>query len=307
METNNTPTEQKTLLFSYAHEVLNGTRIEQRWHEIHLRYEPRHFRLNEWAHVEELLHKSPLWAQVALGLRDVEKIKDNENWDAATDPIGRWSPVRFGEYRDILVNFLSCFATPETRPALTGLRLAEESSREECALLAQRVTSVLNAYYEEHEPQLREAFDYKGATYVIRYDEQLYGKFLTWGEATEALQMQEAYESSERDAQAFEQRSAHVVAAFARKVVRKDKKTGAFAAEKKPTTLEGWQQHIEQRRQHFADLPMDIVMDVGFFLTVSYVKQSPTLSMGLHLNNFLNVFNTHVKAAKKTAVAAASK
>jgi len=303
----NGSTEGNTLLFAFAQEVLDvqAGRTRTQWHYVQLRYKPQDFTLRDWADVEQLLGSAPLWAKVALGVRSVGSIKPAEDWDAATDPAGRWQPARFTEYRDFLAQLLECFATTKTRPLLRGLRIAEDSSFEECELLADHCAAVLAAFYKAHEPQMRNAFAYRGEQYVIQYDEQLYGKFLTWGEATEALQIQEQYAGTaqeERTAEVFMQTSAHIVAAFARRVVRTDKKTGAFVCERKPQSLEAWGEHLAQRRTLFEDLPMDVVLDVGFFLTVSYIKQKPTLSTAWHLQNTLAAFNKKVAQVKAAAV-----
>lgn len=292
------PAEKETMPvmpFGYQVKVLDEetgrTKTVHRY--IDLRYRPQDFTLYEWAEIEGATNTCPPYIAVALGLRTKGDFTEDE-YNPATDTIMNWTAARFGEYRDFLLRILRTTATKETRRNIKDLQTTGDSSFEECELLVPRVRAILNMNCALRKEQMREHFTHKGRRFVVPYDNQLYGNLLTWGEATEALESNNDYRNPKkvRDASAYRTNSAYIIAAMTREVLDYNNSTGTYKEEERPTSVQAWQAHIRERMAFFADLPMDIVHNVCFFLQVSFKSYNPTHYTALLLQNSLPAYAT---------------
>lgn len=275
------------LHFSIGVTVINKAtnRIEEQAIELRFYSQANEITVQELSSLEVYSHNLPLWAKVALGLKAIEKI----------DPLDiepnlyrkNWTLQQIAEYANILIDVLHIFAADENTIAhLRNLQKKAINDYADVAELEKIVVAVYNGIYS-YEASEREYFEHKGREFIIPYNAEIIGKALTWGEASEALQSDYMTNKPNEEGKFIKElalnNSLTIVSALCREVATND--DGTFTEIKPPTKGEEWEQYLVERKAFFSNLPADVVMDIGFFLTNSFIRSEVTISTALLLSN----------------------
>jgi hypothetical protein len=239
--------------------------------------------LSVYADFETQAHNLPLWAKVRLGFKDIEKIRPEKRTPDLYP--ANWEATRWREYAYLLLPMLAVLHTGDAA-IMRSLQGFEYNYAADVRQLENWFIAVYSALHDR-EPQAVEYFTHKGKKYRVPADAQTAREYLTWGEASAALQSDWAHHKLSKDGEIPEgemhRNSLSIVAALAREV-RMDKTTGiaqTIAPNKDPKKAEA---AYLKRAQAFVDLPACVAIDVGFFLTTSIMRSNVMLSLALPLS-----------------------
>lgn len=161
---------------------------------------------------------------------------------------------------------LELFSGKDLSRALAGIS-AQPNAQNGIVAMYTGVVSLVAGY----EPKERESFEWKGATYVLPETiQQSFGQMLVGGnlsvmEATDALDIEHVFGQKNADGTpAIEDAKYHNDIALVASICRKVKQDETL--EMPPMDFIQRRQWFDRRLELFADLPMDIALDVAFFL-----------------------------------------
>lgn len=239
--------------------------------------------MQKWAQFETILTNLPLYAKVHLGLKKLEDIPIHKR-----ESVTKWTPEKANTYAQNLLDLLACFAKPESANFILSLKQLEYNELGDVSHLHRTFCGVYNCYKDSYTPTEKRGFIHKGKHFVIPYDDALIGNMLNWGEATEALQSLN-YIKKDKGLQpknGLIMHSLRLLASICRET-RKINSSGVFKAITPPSKTEDWEAYLQKREDFFADLPCNVMLDVGFFLTNSLKQSLNTDFSGLLLNSQL--------------------
>ncbi len=133
---------------------------------------------------------------------------------------------------------------------------------------------VIELLVTSYTPQERSCFEWKGETYYLpetirqSFGQVLEGGNLTVGEAADALQLEQIFSATNPDGSPVIQNAKyHNDIALVATLCRRLNPDGTV--EVPPLDFIARRKHFDDRLELFSDLPMDIAIDVAFFLTGS--------------------------------------
>lgn len=276
---------ENDLLFFFDAQVMpeKSGRVELRKFELSFCVDLTCLPLSAYCLFEETAYNLPLWAKIRLGLKSIEKIPPSKRTDDLYP--ANWDAARWREYAKLLLSMLGAVYTG-TPALLHTLRAYEYTYAADVRFIENIFVDVYTALHSR-EPQEVEYFNHKGKTYHVPADPNSAREYLTWLEASTALQSDWVHSKNLAGKKAphgeILRNSSTIVAALARDV-RVDPKTGiaqTLPPSKDPKKAEA---DFARRVAAFQDLPASIAVDVGFFLTVSIHSSSLILSLALPLS-----------------------
>jgi hypothetical protein len=239
--------------------------------------------LGKWAAFETILSNLPLFAKVHLGLKKLEDVPIHKR-----EGLSKWTPAKVNEYANSLLDLLACFAKPESKNFIVSLKQLQYEEMSDVSHLHRAFCGVYNSFKESHTPTERRGFTHKNKSYIVPYDDELIGNMLTWGEATEALQSLN-YVKKEKGVQPKDgllMHSLRVIASLCRETKRINA-SGVIKTIPPPIKSEDWAEYVRKREEELQDLPCDVMLDIGFFLTNSLSASLNIHSLVLPLSSRL--------------------
>ncbi len=281
---------ENDLVFFFDAEVMpeKSGRVELRKFELSFCADLTRLPSLAYCQFEEVVYNLPLWAKIRLGLQSIEKIPVSKRTDDLYP--ANWDAARWREYARLLLSMLGTLYTGE-RALLQTLKNYEYAYAADVRLIESILVDVYTALHSR-EPQEVEYFEHKGKTYRVPADPHTAREYLTWLEASTALQSDWAHNKIMSGKTAPEgeilRNSTMIVAALARDV-RRDPKTGiaqTIPPSKDPKKAEA---ALARRVADFQDLPASVAVDVGFFLNVFIHRSNPILSLALPLSRMTHL------------------
>ena len=239
--------------------------------------------MQKWAEFETILTNLPLYAKIHLGLKKLDDIPPHKR-----EGLNEWTAEKTTAYAHSLLDLLGCFAKPESKQFILSLKQLDYEELGDVSHLHRTFCGVYNSYKDSYKPTERRGFTHKGKHFVVPYDDALIGNMLNWGEATEAVQSLN-YLKKEKGVQHKDgllMHSLRMLCSICRETKKVNSK-GVFKVINPPSKTEEWMQYISEREAFLSDLPCNVMLDVGFFLTNSLKQSLSTSSLGLLLNHQL--------------------
>lgn len=244
----------------------------------------------EWVKFHEERSNAPSW------FFDSE-LQDDEEREAL---INNWTNEKWSEYLYTLCRMLSCFSDIDITTVLHANNHSDLTDKRGgdglIAMYFQTAYCILT-----YQPKVRKSFKWKGFTYILPEDlVQAIGevKSTTVGaniktiNAIEALQVEHVLDVKDEEGNhILENQKYHndiaLVSCLCRKVLRKGK------VEQMPLDQVERQRWIISRNKLFKNLPMDIVLDVGFFLIDSKIASLITRTRNMRSPIFQVLLKRH--------------
>ena len=276
---------ESDLVFSFDAEVMpeKSGRVELQQFELSFCTSLTRLPLSAYCQFEEIVYNLPLWAKIRLGLKSLDKIPVSKRSDDLYP--ANWDAARWRDYARLLLSMLDTVYTGA--PAiLETLRSYEYTYAADVRFIENIFVDVYTMLHSG-EPQEVEYFEHKGRKYRVPADPNTARDYLTWLEASTALQSDWAHSKimSAKTAPAGEilRNSSAIIAALARdvRINPKTKIAQTLPVAKDPKKAEA---DFMRRFAAFQDLPASVAVDVGFFLTVSIHRSNLTLSLALPLS-----------------------
>ena len=179
---------------------------------------------------------------------------------------------------------IEVFAECDLSEALAGIS-AQPNQQNSIVAMYSNLVSLVRDYVPKH----RDTFKWKGATFALpetvrqSFEQVIVGANLSVMEATDALQIEHVFGAKNEDGSpAIEDARYHNDIALVASICRRVKHDGSL--EMPPLDFIERRQWFDKRIELFADLPMDIALDVGFFLISSKIASARILLLLSHLN-----------------------
>ena len=274
----------KTMSFSFDVDYIDkvSKRIKTRKKELSFCVNAVDMTIGTFSQMETMLQNIELRYKVALGTKDIKAIdpldlEDNiykKNWVAAD-----WA-----EYANIILDLLTFFCVSDINDLVTMRDFAFDNYAD-VREIEDLFSAVYTMFNDSHELNEIQYFEHKGRRFIVPYSEDEIGIALTWGEVSEALQsnyMSRANADGRYGDDVLLNNSLTIVAALCREVrVNED---GTFIELPVPKESMKFREYVRTRMQFFKDLPCSVARDVGFFLTVSYIRYGNITSLALLLS-----------------------
>lgn len=218
-----------------------------------------------------------------------EWFKEAENLTAeeVTDLTATFDEAKTGEYLRCVVELVACFCDkPEL---LRSLPFESSDDNSIIALYAQIIHSIYS-----YEPKLIESFEHKGVKFVFpksttdTFGREWIGAELTTGESIEALQSSHILNSkNEFGEYVLNDRKYHTDIALLASLARKVNQGGTI--ETMPIETSQMRAFFDERVRFFKDAPMNIALDMAFFLSSSKLRSVNTPIFQLLINRLQQV------------------
>ena len=192
-------------------------------------------------------------------VRELEKMTPQNQLER----MGGWSNKEWAAYYELVLKYLACFTASDTAV------LADAPLMDGDSLMAIyfQIIGIIHSY----EPTAREWFEFKGDKYVVdtvetdRFGRVHYGKNFTANQVIDALQYEHIFNVKGEDGKfAIPDRKYQIDLALLALLTRKVQPDDSL--EERPLEYLARQNWTEEKIKHFMDVPMDIALDVDFFL-----------------------------------------
>lgn len=275
----------KTMSFSFDVEYIDkGTkRIKTRKKELSFCVNAADMTIGTFSQMETMLQNIELRYKVALGTKDIKSIDPLDLEDNIYKT--NWTNKDWREYADIILDLLTYFCVSD-KADISSLRDFDFNNYADVRELEDLFSSVYTMFNDSHELSEIQYFEHKGRRFIVPYSEDEIGIALTWGEVSEALQsnyMTKANADGRYGDDVLLNNSLTIVAALCREV-RVNDTDGTFTELPVPKETMAFRTYVKERMQFFKDLPCSVARDVGFFLTISYIRFGSTTSLALLLS-----------------------
>lgn len=239
--------------------------------QITLPEEVSEIKLKKWSEYHLKREDIPKW------ITDVEAIEDDEK---RMEEIKKWPHINWSQF---------IYHVGELMSVVTGVNIIETlgiknvdkqdvDSRSLDALLALYI--VFNKMIIGYQPKKISEFKWKGATYVIPQDlVDSIGRVWTGAEmntvtAIEALQVEHVFNAKDEEGEFILKDRKYrtdtaLIACLARKVTKKkdEEENDLLEIEQMPLDMIKRRKWLDNRIKIFGEIPMDIGLDIAFFLT----------------------------------------
>lgn len=186
-----------------------------------------------------------------------------------TDTSEKITVTNWVQFVDFAKKVIELFSEKDLSEAISGIP-ASSNAQNGIIAMFQGVVSLVTSY----TPQERSCFEWKGETYYLpetirqSFGQVLEGGNLTVGEAADALQLEQIFSATNPDGSPVIQNAKyHNDIALVATLCRRLNPDGTV--EVPPLDFIARRKHFDDRLELFSDLPMDIAIDVAFFLTGS--------------------------------------
>lgn len=180
---------------------------------------------------------------------------------------------------------IELFSGQDLSEAIAGIP-ASQNAQNGIIAMFQGVISLVTSY----KPAERNSFQWKGHTYILpetirqSFGQVLEGGNMTVGEAADALQLEHIFSSQNPDGTpVIEDAKYHNDIALVATLCRRLNPDGTI--ETPPLEFIARRRYFDERLELFSELPMDVAIDVAFFLTGS----NPVLNRIHRLRSLLNL------------------
>lgn len=234
--------------------------IDEKWvnewetHKINVSISPHTITMRMWSDYWVKRSEMPDWFKTMEGMNENELSDYSKAFDES----------KVSEYMNCIATLVSCFCN---KPNILRELPFSENDNSIIALFSKIIHSLYS-----YEPKYIESFEFKGQRFVFpkTITDQLgrdwVGQELSTGEAIEALQASHILNSKDEHGQyVLNDRKYHTDIALLASLARKVNEDGTI--EKVPIETGEARVFFEKRTKFFEDAPMDIALDMGFFLS----------------------------------------
>lgn len=236
--------------------------FSSRQEEIYFPETAEEITMRQWMDFQLALSKSPDFIRAVRDAEPSERDALIDSWGAE-------------QWNGFLLNIAELLGTVVDEKSAGLLKILPATGENSDSLMS--LYAGLNAAISGYAPKHRDSFDWNGTTYIWptkvtdMVGRDWYGQELSTAQAVDALQIEHVYSAKDKNGQfAVEDRVYHVDIALVAVLSRKVLKNGEL--EQPPLEYNARMKHLEHRIKEFADLPMSVCLDMGFFLTSSKLE-----------------------------------
>lgn len=236
--------------------------FSSRQEEIYFPETAEEITMRQWMDFQLALSKSPDFIRAVRDAEPSERDALIDSWGAE-------------QWNGFLLNIAELLGTVVDEKSAGLLKILPATGENSDSLMS--LYAGLNTVISGYTPKHRESFDWNGATYLWptkvadMVGRDWYGQELSTAQAVDALQIEHVYSAKDKNGQfAVEDRVYHVDIALVAVLSRKVLKNGEL--EQPPLEYNARMKHLDNRIKEFADLPMSVCLDMGFFLTSSKLE-----------------------------------
>lgn len=261
--------------------------------EISVRVKPEEILFRDWIDFQIKRVKMPSY------LQSLETVKLGE----VEAQIETWTKAQWAQYLFHIGEVVTIFSDANLNDFLLATPNKVQAGSSGLMVIYSMIMESLNNY----EPKRIEFFEFKGEKYYLPKDFvqkigltefRIVGSDMQLIEAIEALQTEEILSGKDEEGNYHfgEDAKFHsdilIVACIARRVL------SSGELEEMPSNHEKRQSWIQDRYELFKDLPMNIVLDIDFFLQSSKLAYNNTLQLALSSKALLAISNRQKRPKK---------